>query len=196
MLRQLTCAGALICFIAACSGSQSPETAFFNSVSALCGKAYEGEIVSQDKIDDAWRSERIVMHVRDCSASQIRIPLHVGENRSRTWVLSETGETLSLRHDHRHRDGAPDALTQYGGLADRVSVIRAEFPADASTQTLFEVQQIPESMTNTWALEADPKADVFAYEMSREGRFFRIEFDLSNPVAEPPAPWGMEKSEG
>ncbi len=31
---------------------------------------------------------------------------------------------------------------------------------------------------------------VFAYELTRPGRRFRVEFDLSAPVPVPPAPWG------
>ena len=56
----------------------SPEAEFWGRVSSLCGEAYEGEIVSEDAADDDWRSQRIVIHVRDCSKSEIRIPLSVG----------------------------------------------------------------------------------------------------------------------
>jgi hypothetical protein len=31
---------------------------------------------------------------------------------------------------------------------------------------------------------------VFAYELRRPARFFRVEFDLTRPVAPAPAPWG------
>jgi hypothetical protein len=33
---------------------------------------------------------------------------------------------------------------------------------------------------------------LFAYEMARPNRFFRIEFDTSAPVDAPPAPWGAD----
>lgn len=45
------------------------------------------------------------------------------------------------------------------------------------------------SITNVWAREIAPGA-VFAYELRRPGRFLRVEFDLSRPVAPPPPPWG------
>jgi hypothetical protein len=36
-------------------------------------------------------------------------------------------------------------------------------------------------MENVWAMEVHP-ARMFAYELRRPGRFFRVEFDLSRPV--------------
>jgi hypothetical protein len=31
---------------------------------------------------------------------------------------------------------------------------------------------------------------MLAYELTRPGRKFRLEFDLTQPVPAPPAPWG------
>jgi hypothetical protein len=31
---------------------------------------------------------------------------------------------------------------------------------------------------------------TFAYELRRPQRFFRVDFDLTRPVAAPPPPWG------
>ena len=42
---------------------------------------------------------------------------------------------------------------------------------------------------NVWAVEVIP-GRTFAYELRRPNRFFRVEFDLTKPVAAPPAPWG------
>ena len=55
------------------------------------------------------------MHVRKCTADTIRIPFHVGDDASRTWVVTRTTTGYRLKHDHRHRDGSEDKLTQYGG---------------------------------------------------------------------------------
>jgi hypothetical protein len=113
----------------------------------------------------------------------------VGENRSRTWVITRTATGLRLKHDHRHEDGSPDAQTQYGG--DTVAAgsdTRQEFPADAYSRDLFIRGNIPQSATNVWAVEVTPS--FFAYELRRPSRFFRVDFDLSRPVAPPPPPWG------
>ena len=132
--------------------------------------------------------KRLVMHVRECGASTIRVPFHVGDDRSRTWVVSRTAGGLRLKHDHRHPDGGEDVLTQYGGDSGRVTPARAEFPADAFSQELFGAKGNPASIANMWAMEVEPAR--FAYELRRPGRHFRAEFDLTRPVAAPPPPWG------
>lgn len=163
---------------------------FFASLSTLCGKAYEGRVVSTDTQDKDMAGQRLVMHVRDCSADTISIPFHVGDDRSRTWVISRTGAGLRLKHDHRHEDGSEDVLTQYGGdTTDGGSATRQQFPADAFSKALFQRAGNPASVTNVWAVEVAP-ARRFAYELRRPERFFRVDFDLSRPVAPPPPPWG------
>tara|TARA_R110000868_G_scaffold141962_2_gene358937 strand:+ start:4168 stop:4746 length:579 start_codon:yes stop_codon:yes gene_type:complete len=170
---------------------QSPEADFWNSLTLLCGQAFEGEIVSDDAADDAWRAERVVMHMRDCSASEIRIPLAVGDDLSRTWVLTRDKATMGLHHLHLHEDGSEDALTGYGGIAtEDGSGTRQTFPADETTKALFDREGIPVSNANVWAIEVDPSESLFTYELARPGRFFRVEFDTSNPVPPPPQHWG------
>ncbi|HYG47180.1 MAG TPA: hypothetical protein VD846_04475 [Allosphingosinicella sp.] len=169
---------------------EAPRDRFFQGLAALCGKAFEGRIASPPvEADSAFAGKRLVMHVRSCTDDQIRMPFNVGEDRSRTWVVTRTAAGLRLKHDHRHADGSEDKLTQYGG--DSVAAgtaVRQEFPADGFSKALFARENIPASATNVWAMEVDGR--TFAYELRRPGRFFRVEFDLTHPVAPPPAPWG------
>lgn len=126
------------------------------------------------------------MHVRSCSENEIRIPFHVGANRSRTWVLTRTPEGVRLKHDHRHEDGSPDAITQYGGDTRAGDADRSlDFFADAHTGAM-----LPASRTNIWTVAVVP-GKTFTYGLRREesGRRFRVEFDLTRPVPPPPAPW-------
>lgn len=183
--------------ITACGRSQPGDTPaananeFMTRLAAYCGAAYEGRIVSDDPEDDAWRTETIVADIAACSEDEVIIPLHVGDDRSRTWIIRQRDSgTLSLHHQHNHEDGAPDALTMYGGNATSDSSgSRQNFPADEETKALFDREGIPVSKQNVWAIEVHPARDMLAYEMKRPERFFRIEFDLSQPVADPPAPW-------
>lgn len=165
--------------------------AFFANLQGLCGKAYEGRLVSNDAQDQDMAGERLVMHVRECSAHTVRIPFHVGADRSRTWVVTRTDAGLRLKHDHRHEDGSEDELTQYGGDASGGTATRQHFPTDAFTKKLFRHAGITASLDNVWAVEADPDR-LFAYELRRPNRFFRVEFDLAHPIAPPPAPWGSD----
>lgn len=168
-----------------------PADAFMARLQALCGKAFEGRVVTSDPADADMRSQRLVMHVRQCSANEVRIPFHVGDDRSRTWVITRTPPGLRLKHDHRHEDGSPDELTMYGGdTATPGTAARQEFPVDAESIALFTRTGRSVSNSNVWAVEAGPS--VFAYELRRPpipgGRFFRVEFDLTRPVPAPPPP--------
>jgi hypothetical protein len=171
-------------------GAAKPEDGFWKSLQQLCGQAFVGQLVEGTAPGDAaFREQRIVMHVRSCSPDEIRIPLHVGSDRSRTWVLTRTAKGLRLKHDHRHEDGAEDEITQYGGdTAGAGTAERQEFPADA-----FTAQLLPAARTNIWTVEVRP-GKLFSYGLRREAenRRFRIEFDLTQPVPPPPAPWGSE----
>lgn len=176
----------------ATNGQGEPQVRFFSQLSALCGKAFEGRVASSAVEADAdFAGKRLVMHVRECSEDVIRIPFHVGEDRSRTWVVTRTGAGLRLKHDHRHEDGSEDALTQYGGdTAAAGTAMRQEFPADDFSKEMFVRLDRAVSVPNVWAMEVSEGA--FAYELRRPGRFFRVEFDLGRAVAPPPPPWGAE----
>jgi hypothetical protein len=180
--------------IGACSTAapqRSPQDAFLASIADHCGKAYAGRLVTNDAADADMARTRLVMEVRDCGPGAVRIPFHVGEDRSRTWVLTRTAEGLRLKHDHRHEDGSEDALTQYGGdAAGEGTAKRQEFPADQFSKDLFLREGRAVSIDNVWAMEIGPA--TFAYELKRPNRHFRVEFDLAAPVANPPAPWGSE----
>ena len=173
----------------------APADAFLAAIATHCGKAYEGRIVANEPksaTPDPFEGQRLVMHVRGCEspASRIEIPFHVGDDRSRTWILTRTAGGLRLKHDHRHEDGTPDAMTMYGGdSASAGSAARQAFPVDAESIAMFRRGGLNASVENTWAMEVHPKA--FVYELSRpNGRLFRVEFDLTRPVAPPPTPWG------
>lgn len=168
----------------------TPQTRFFGAMQALCGRAFEGRMVSSEAADGEMAAQRLVMHVRSCEGDVIRIPFHVGADRSRTWVVTRTGSGLRLKHDHRHEDGSEDALTQYGGdTAAAGTATRQEFPVDQFSRDLFTRQNRAVSNTNIWAMEVHP-GRLFAYELRRQNRHFRVEFDLTRPVEAPPPPWG------
>jgi hypothetical protein len=187
-------AAALSLALMACTQPQpaSPQDEFFARLAALCGQSFAGHVVSTDAQDADFASQPLVMQVRECSDTEIRIPFHVGDDHSRTWVITRTETGLRLKHDHRHEDGSEDVLTQYGGdTLSEGTPSRQEFPADQFSKDLFIAQDIPQSATYVWAVEVNPDA-TYVYELRREGRHFRVAFDTTAPVAPPPAPWGAE----
>ncbi|GLR11695.1 hypothetical protein GCM10007907_04850 [Chitinimonas prasina] len=184
-LLPLLMAGALA--LPAHAAEEKPADAFFRQLSSLCGKAFEGRLVEGNPNDTRFREQKLTMHVRECSPEVIRVPFHVGDDHSRTWVISRTAQGLRLKHDHRHADGSEDSITQYGGdTAEAGTASLQSFPADAHTAKL-----IPAAAENTWRVEILP-GQHYSYQLQRGERRFRVDFDLTKPVALPPAPWGAK----
>ena len=180
-------------------GALEARDAFLDAIRQHCGGAYAGRIVANEPAepDDPFVGKTLVMHVRGCAEGEIRIPFHVGDDRSRTWVVTRTAEGLRLKHDHRHEDGSDDATSWYGGdTVNDGSARRQEFPVDAFSIEMFEREGWQASTSNVWAVEIEP-GRRFLYELSRPGgRLFQVEFDLAVPVEVPPAPWGSEGEAG
>ena len=171
------------------AGSVSAETvdAFWSKLDGLCGMAFEGRLLASP--EGHMAGDRLLMHVRECSEERIRIPFVVGDNRSRTWVLTRVGDRIELRHDHRNPDGSPEAVTLYGGLSPNRGSANAQiFPADDQT-----LDSLPDNYPNVWLMEVHP-GDKFIYYVRRQAteRYYHVEFDLTEPVDPPPAPWGWE----
>ena len=163
----------------------APADAFLAALASHCGQSFGGRVVADEPPmpDNPFAGKPLVMHVRDCSEGEVRVPFHVGEDRSRTWVLTRTAGGLRLKHDHRHADGTPDAVTMYGGDTTAPgTAVRQEFPVDAESIAMFEREGLGASVTNTWAMEIEP-GRRFLYELSRPGgRLFQVEFDLAQPL--------------
>lgn len=175
----------------------APADAFLARIAQHCDQAFEGRIVANTPASatpDPFEGKALVMHVRGCGEGELRIPFHVGDDRSRTWVLTRTDTGLRLKHDHRHEDGSDDAVTMYGGdTVDAGTPQRQAFPVDAESVEMFQREGLSASVINVWAMEIEPGVR-FVYELARPGtdRLFRVEFDLSRPVDAPPPPWGSE----
>lgn len=163
---------------------------FWAELQKLCGKAFAGTVAAAPEDDTTFKGKALVMHVRACERNRIRIPFFVGDDRSRTWVLTRRANgRILLKHDHRHADGTPDKVTMYGGwTTNSGSAIRQMFPADQETTDL-----IPLAATNAWWIDLVP-GDFFAYNLRRMGteRYFSIKFDLKTEIKAPAPPWGWK----
>lgn len=189
----------VLCLLAACSFAEEQVSSipthdtFFDSISELCGNAYEGKVTRDNDPSGGFADKKLIMHVRRCNETQLQVPFHVGEDASRTWLITKTGSGLSLKHDHRHSDGTEDKLTQYGGHTVDAGWAQVQsFPADQYSKELFVDNEIPQSIGNTWQMYIYP--DRFTYRLIRQGREFRVDFDLTTPVNTPPTPWGYNEN--
>ena len=106
------------------SSTANPQQVFFDRIAELCGQSFTGNVFTdrpESTGPNAFRDQPLTMHVRECSEQEIRIPFHVGDDHSRTWVLTRTGNGLRLKHDHRLASGSDDPVTMYGtGTRSRV----------------------------------------------------------------------------
>lgn len=194
--RLFLLAAAFVAFAAAGTAQNTspaavpPPAAFWNELQKLCGKAFSGIVAAAPADDTTFKDKTLIMHVRSCEKDRIRIPFMVGDDRSRTWVLTRKKDRIELRHDHRHADGKPDAVTMYGGWTTNNGMpTRQVFPADEQT-----VKVIAAAAPNVWWIELIA-GEQFSYNLRRMGseRYFSIRFDLKNQVEAPAPPWGWVK---
>ena len=160
---------------------------FWNTLQTLCGKSFEGQLELPEN-DEDFGGKQLVMHVRSCEDGIIRIPFFVGDDKSRTWVLTFEDDRIQLKHDHRHEDGSEDDVNMYGGkTTNSGQAIIQTFPADQHTKNI-----IPAASTNIWWITLDD--NQFTYNLRRLGteRVFRVTFDLTKTIETPEAPWGWK----
>jgi len=171
------------------SPKDTTELIFWKELNLLCGKSFEGNIIAGSANDTTFAEKKLIMHVRKCSENEIKIPFFVGEDRSRTWILTRTEQGIILKHDHRHNDGTPDKVTMYGGHTSNYgSKIRQVFPADKETAVM-----LPAAIGNVWWIDIIP-GESYIYNLRRvnTNRLFSISFDLKTSIENPGPPWGWK----
>jgi len=172
------------------TSTESPNDVFWKELQKLCGKAFAGTVAAAPADDTTFKDKSLIMHVRACEKDRMHIPFNVGDNRSRTWILTRKDGRIELRHDHRHEDGKPDAVTMYGGWTTNAGLpTRQMFPADEQTYKV-----IAAAAPNVWWIDL-VSGEHFSYNLRRMGseRYFSIKFDLKKPLpSPPPAPWGWK----
>ena len=61
------------------------------NLNGLCGQTHEGRLVSTDSADADFAGKKLIMGPVACAGNEIAIPFAVGDNRSRTWLITRTG---------------------------------------------------------------------------------------------------------
>lgn len=165
---------------------------FFQNISQHCGKAFLGKVAIDTENSDTLRDKPIVLHVRKCSSSQLQMPLHIGDDSSRTLLISKTTKGLQLQHDHRYPDGKSHTASMYGGHTSNLGESTLQsFPADEFSKTLFLQTDMKNSVNNVWQIGITN--EKLSYRLTRPTREVVIEFDLANLYPTPNAPWGYSE---
>lgn len=170
------------------SAQKSGQDIFWKTLNSHCGKSFEGKITSEGK-NDGFDGKRLVMHVKKCSDKELKIPFFVGDDKSRTWVLTKQEDGILLKHDHRNEDGTHEELTMYGGKATNLGTANMQFfPADQETCNM-----LPRATFNVWWMTVDETSFSYNLRVINSDRIFTVVFDLTKEVETPGDPWGWEK---
>lgn len=159
---------AIAAVLAGCVATPAPvdtRDAFMATLNTLCGQRFAGGLAYAIDPNSEFAGKAISTEVV-CSASDVRMPVKVGEDRSRTWIFTRAQAGLALRHDHRHADGTPDKVTMYGGMARPGGTARVQaFLADDYTARL-----VPGAETNLWTVSLSDDGQVLSYKLERHGK--------------------------
>lgn len=172
--------------LTACAETQveTPLSAFHQSIQSLCGQSFQGKVISQDAADEDWRREVLTLGPITClSEDKTSMALDVGADKSRVWSLEmmDQGQALEFKHAHTLKDGSPDPVTNYGGMASGESTAtRVVFPVDQESIDNFRENGLDASVTNIWSFTLVPETSL-TYELRRENREFIAVFDLTKP---------------
>lgn len=168
--------------LATVSSSAAPQDAFWANLQALCESAAPGKLLQAPEGDTQIDPEApLVVHFWECGEDELRFPLHVADNRSRTWVFIRHDDHLELRHDHRNEDGTEESNTWYGATT-----------LDEGTAHTQEFVNERNGMRFGWRVEIQP-GERFTYGTIRNGEWrHHLEFDLTSPIDLPPLHWGHE----
>ena len=154
--------------LSACVSAPHKKTQknYFSNLSSLCGQVFSGYSTFPEDPEHDFAGQLLVADFSACENKQLRIRFAVGHDHSRTWIITQSRKGLLLKHDHRHEDGTPDEITNYGGWASAQGSAWAQyFAADEETADL-----IPAVATNVWMLAYDPEKQVLTYDLKRHGK--------------------------
>ena len=172
----------LILFIlSSFANNKEDQLNFLKKYQDFCGYSYSGQTTIVDIASgELFAEAELIMTVSECDDNIVRIPFHVGEDKSRTWILQMKEQGLHLSHDHRYEDGTEHADNFYGGFADRRGTESVHFfPADDKT-----IADRPGRSINTWSKEIDLSAQKYYYRLYLQDELrFEVVFDLSNPLS-------------
>lgn len=146
--------------------TKNPQNAFFDTLSSLCGERFEGVMTFPTEGQDSFANKKLIAKFDSCNNEYVKIPFAVGDDTSRTWVITQRASGLELKHDHRHADGTPDDINLYGGSTQNSgSALSQSFFADDHTKKL-----IPNASTNVWTISFNANKTELKYHLERHQR--------------------------
>lgn len=171
-IRSIALTIMILAMLASCAAPQlnaemvDSRNQFFLKLKQICGQRFSGEMTFPLDGQDNFAGKLLVAEFASCSDREIKVPFHVGEDHSRTWIFTLSNNQLQLKHDHRHEDGTPDEINMYGGMASKAGSADSQaFYADQHT-----IRLIPEAASNIWTLSLEDQDRKLIYHLERHGK--------------------------
>ena len=180
-----------------CTSKESTEVidiqeAFWSNLKQHCNMAFPGALVKEPDGDEMLTgTELLIAHFRECGEDTIKVPFHIeiegteDWDRSRTWLFIKHDDRLELRHDHRKPDGSEDENNWYGGFTEEAGTGNVQ-------EFIYYGREDPEGKRLGWRIQIFPN-ERYIYGTIRGDEYtWRVDFDLTEEIDAPPAPWGHE----
>ncbi len=178
-------------------GEPTLQDQWWANLSAPCGQAFRGRLGHAPPNDGMLEGdELLVVHFDVCEDDEIRLPFHIEQmdgdwDRSRTWIFRRTDNgRIELRHDHRQPDGSEDETTWYGAWTLGAGSANEQY-------FILEDRTAPDGAPLGWRVIIEPGVRYTYGTIRGDEWSWRVDFDLSEPMAElPPPAWGYEDGGG
>ena len=79
-------------------GETGTQKAVFENLKKMCGRRFAGETQFPPDPNHPMAGKKLVMSVDSCTDRELRIPFLVGEDKSRTWILTLSEKGLLFKH--------------------------------------------------------------------------------------------------
>jgi len=169
--------------------AENPQIAFWAAIRSLCGQSFKGRLAEASIADSAALAAPLVLDVWQCYAREMRLAFHVGDDRSRVWLLSTTNDGLALKHALHDPNGDLQPFSGYGGVTTSAGTATTQvFRPDDET-----VAKVPSAAGTEWIIEVVPGERITYRLRSAAAGDFRIDFDLNRRAGHQPAPWGFTR---
>lgn len=154
--------------------------AFYRSLESMQGRKIGGYTIYPESKSALFGGQPIFLEVINCTKSEMRIPIYIGEKVYRTLIVERTSTGFFLKHENKKADGQAHAINLYGGhTKGNGTAFMQFFPADTYTRNLMSL-----STPCVWTLAFSSDYSTLSYLVESDGKLeMQIDFNLKEYLA-------------
>ncbi|RDC65099.1 hypothetical protein [Adhaeribacter pallidiroseus] len=159
---------------------------FYQALESLQGARVIGQPLYPETKSTLFAGQLVSLEVINCTKSEMRIPIYIGEKVYRTLILERTPAGFFLKHENKQEDGQANRINLYGGHTKGNGTAYMQFfPADTYTKNLMNL-----STPCVWTLAFSSDHSTFSYLVENNGKLeLQIDFNLNNYLAATAGKW-------